>query len=69
MPGMTGVDLGIHFRRAHPQCRVLLFSGQAATSDLLEQARVQGYEFEVLAKPLHPSVLIERVRENVRSFT
>jgi FixJ family two-component response regulator len=65
MPGMTGVELGIHFRRTHPQCKVLLFSGQAATSDLLEQARALGYEFEVLAKPLHPSVLIERVRGEI----
>ena len=25
MPGMTGVELAIHFRKSHPQCKVLLF--------------------------------------------
>jgi CheY-like chemotaxis protein len=42
MPGMTGIDLAIHFRKAQPECKVLLFSGQAATADLLERAREQG---------------------------
>lgn len=27
IPGMTGVEL--HFRKSHPECKVLLFSGQA----------------------------------------
>ena len=63
MPGVSGVDLAIHFRKTHPRCKVLLFSGQAQTVDLLDEARRQGYDFEVIAKPVHPSVLIERVRE------
>jgi PleD family two-component response regulator len=25
MPGMTGVELAIHFRKSHPECKVLLF--------------------------------------------
>ena len=37
MPGMTGVELAIHFRRSHPDCKVPLFSGQAATADLLKR--------------------------------
>jgi DNA-binding NtrC family response regulator len=39
MPGMTGVELAIHFRQTQPKCKVLLFSGQAVTADLLEKAR------------------------------
>ena len=62
MPGMTGVELAIHFRQAQPDCRVLLFSGQAATADLLEKAREQGYEFDLLAKPVHPADLLARLR-------
>jgi DNA-binding NtrC family response regulator len=63
MPQMSGIDLAIRFCRSCPACRVLLFSGQAATSNLLEAARRQGYEFDVLSKPVHPSDLLARVRE------
>jgi DNA-binding NtrC family response regulator len=59
MPGQTGVDLGIAVRELFPPARVILLSGQAVTSTLLDKARDQGYEFELLAKPLHPRVLLE----------
>ena len=48
MPNMTGVELAIHFRKAQPECKVLLFSGQAATADLLEKTRAEGYDFDLL---------------------
>ena len=62
MPGMTGIDLAIYFRKAQPECKVLLFSGQAATADLLEKAREQGYDFDLLSKPVHPSDLLAKLR-------
>jgi DNA-binding NtrC family response regulator len=62
MPGMTGVELAIHFRKAQPECKVLLFSGQAATADLLEKAREQGYDFDLLSKPVHPTDLLAKLR-------
>jgi DNA-binding NtrC family response regulator len=58
MPGMNGVEMAVLIRERHPACRVLLFSGQAATADLLEGARRRGYDFELLAKPVHPTVLL-----------
>ena len=45
-----------------PSCKILLFSGQAATADLLDRARIQGHEFEILAKPVHPQDLLARLR-------
>ena len=33
-----------------------------ATADLLEQARTQGHEFEILAKPVHPQDLLAQLR-------
>ena len=45
-----------------PNCKILLFSGQAATADLLDRARTQGHEFEILAKPVHPQDLLARLR-------
>lgn len=62
MPGMTGVELAIHFRQVQPECKVLLFSGQAATADLLENARGQGYDFDLLSKPVHPADLLAKLR-------
>jgi len=62
MPGMTGVELAIHFRKAQPECKILLFSGQAATADLLEKARAEGYDFDLLLKPVHPADLLAKLR-------
>jgi CheY-like chemotaxis protein len=45
-----------------PKIKILLFSGQAATADLLEKAREKGYEFEILAKPVHPQDLLSRLQ-------
>ncbi len=62
MSDMNGIDTAIQIRSLLPNCKVLLFSGQAATADLLERARAQGYEFEILAKPVHPQDLLARLR-------
>jgi CheY-like chemotaxis protein len=48
MTGMTGIEAAIQTRAKLPRCKILLFSGQAATADLLERARTQGHEFEIL---------------------
>jgi len=45
-----------------PKCKILLFSGQAATAALLDDARRRGHEFEVLAKPVHPTDLLAKIK-------
>jgi CheY-like chemotaxis protein len=62
MADLNGIDAAIRIRSLLPAIKILLFSGQAATADLLEKARVQGYEFEILAKPVHPQDLLSRLR-------
>jgi CheY-like chemotaxis protein len=62
MTGMTGIEAAIEVRKILPNCKILLFSGQAATADLLERARAQGHEFEILAKPVHPTDLLAKLR-------
>lgn len=62
MPGMTGIEAAIAIRNKLPKCKVLLFSGQAVSADLLEKARTQGHEFEILAKPVHPSDLLAKLQ-------
>jgi len=64
MGRMTGVDLAIYLSRARPECKVVLFSGQTATADLLAEASRKGHDFRLLAKPIHPERLIEEVTGN-----
>jgi CheY-like chemotaxis protein len=63
MPGMNGIELAIAIRQQFPGCRILLFSGQAETTEILEDAKRRGYEFELLAKPVHPEELLTRIKE------
>lgn len=60
MPGETGIQLAIKITAELPTCKVLLMSGQAETSNLLDEAEQQGYRFEILAKPVWPPDLLQR---------
>jgi DNA-binding response OmpR family regulator len=66
MPDMSGIDLAIAIRQAIPDCKVLLFSGQAATVDLLGRARAAGHDFTALEKPIHPKELLARISEALK---
>jgi len=63
MEGMTGIDAAIRISQIVPNCRILLFSGQAATADLLQRAEADGHHFEILVKPIHPRLLLQRLAE------
>ena len=58
LPAMNGIDLAILIKSKWPECQISLFSGQAATSDLLAMAIKNGHTFDVLAKPVHPTELL-----------
>ena len=63
MPGRNGVETAIMIQEKCPNTRIVLFSGQASTSPLVDQARKQGYNFTLLPKPIHPRELAQRLRE------
>jgi CheY-like chemotaxis protein len=63
MPGMSGVELAIAMKDAVPDCKTLLFSGQASTADMLLDARKAGHNFALLAKPVHPHDLLAEVSQ------
>jgi DNA-binding NtrC family response regulator len=63
MPYLSGIDLAIQIKEKCPACKVLLFSGQAETLDLLWAARQQGHDFALLAKPVHPLELLRRIKD------
>jgi DNA-binding NtrC family response regulator len=69
MPGMNGIDLAVEIQQSFPNCKILLFSGQASTSDLLGEARHTGRDFAILSKPLHPTKLLTRVSDALATRT
>jgi CheY-like chemotaxis protein len=59
MPGMDGIELAIAIQKAVPDCKVLLLSGQAVTSNFSAHASNAGHDqFNVLTKPIHPDDLL-----------
>ena len=62
MADLNGIDAAIRIRALLPAIKILLFSGQAATANLLDKARSDGYEFDILAKPVHPQDLLNKLR-------
>jgi len=59
LKGMSGIDAAIEIRTILPNCKVLLVSGNNRTDDMLKDAISQGHDFEILAKPVHPTVIID----------
>jgi DNA-binding response OmpR family regulator len=66
LPGMSGIDLAITIRRIFPDCKVILFSGQASTADLLAAANREGHQFVLLNKPVHPADLLARIADGLK---
>ena len=66
LPGMSGIELAITMRRIFPDCKIVLFSGNAATSSMLASATRAGHNFTLLTKPVHPDVMLKHVSECVR---
>jgi CheY-like chemotaxis protein len=62
MPGLSGIDLAIALKEDCPSCKVLLFSGQAATANLLQASREKGHDFELLSKPIHPTEFLKKIK-------
>lgn len=61
MPGRNGVQTALAIRGICPKVRILLFSGQAGTLDILKRARSEGHDFELLPKPIHPEQLLKKL--------
>lgn len=67
MPGMNGIDLAIAMGKCVPDCKVLLFSGQAGSVDMLTMRREAGGNFTLIGKPIHPKELLVRISESLKA--
>jgi DNA-binding response OmpR family regulator len=65
LPGTNGVQMVILAKQLIPSCDILLFSGQAATANLIEEAQQAGCDFEILLKPVHPKDLLAKLGSRV----
>lgn len=61
MPGMNGIEVCSRIHLQHPNCHIILFSGQAETNELMRTARAEGCAWELLAKPVHPKDLLNKL--------
>jgi CheY-like chemotaxis protein len=61
MGAMNGIDAAIEILRVRPFCKVLFISGNAGYGNLLENARANGFDFEILLKPVPPLELLARI--------
>jgi DNA-binding NtrC family response regulator len=61
LPQMNGIQLAGILKGNYPECRILLMSGHPGTAELLNDAQQRGSSFEVLAKPLHPTFILDMV--------
>jgi CheY-like chemotaxis protein len=63
MPQLSGIDLAIEVKTRCSDCKILLFSGQAYTNQLLRDSVVQTHHFTVLPKPIHPADLLREIHQ------
>jgi DNA-binding NtrC family response regulator len=61
----TGLELAMKMQTICPACKIILFSGSLSFRELLEIARGEGYDFDVLAKPVHPNELMAKIHSGL----
>jgi CheY-like chemotaxis protein len=62
MEPMNGVQAAVAIRALCPDCKILLMSGNERTAVLLAAAAKDGLHFNILAKPVHPTVILDLLR-------
>jgi len=61
LPKMNGIELALVLKENLPDCHALLFSGQPSVEGLMQKAKNEGHQFEILAKPVHPTVMLAAI--------
>ena len=63
MGEISGVEAAILIQQRFPHCKVILLSGHPAPSDQLGTGHADGLTFDFLLKPVHPEVILRRVKQ------
>jgi DNA-binding response OmpR family regulator len=67
LPGIRGIEVVTALRTQLPDCKVLLLSGEDASSDLPGSATDAEYRFKRVSSPVHPMDLVARVSARLKS--
>jgi DNA-binding NtrC family response regulator len=67
LPKMNGIEFAMVIKKHCPECGILLFSGQPSVEALVENAKREGHAFDILAKPVHPRVMLDAVSSMLSS--
>jgi DNA-binding NtrC family response regulator len=62
MEPMNGIQAALAISHIHPECQVLLISGNEHTAHLLQEAIDAGHGFTIFAKPVHPTTILDHLR-------
>jgi hypothetical protein len=57
-----GLMLPLKFAKLIRTSKCCLLSGNPRTLDMLQDAHERGLDFDILVKPVHPSVIIDRLK-------
>jgi DNA-binding NtrC family response regulator len=63
MPSLSGPALAHQIQASHPDCKVLLFTGQWDSADAEIAAYDNRLTYQMIPKPVHPKELLKKVRE------
>ena len=69
LPDQDGISLARQLCQRVPDCKILLMTGSTEGSELVQTAMKEGLEFEVLAKPIPPPELLQRLSSMLPSRT
>jgi len=61
LPAVDGIRIGQELGKRLPNCKILLMSGNAEATPLLEKAEADGIHCDVLSKPIRPPELIAKL--------
>ena len=61
MPGMNGIEVCKEIQSRYPACHIFLSSGRPTTTELVNEAEREGFHWELLAKPIEPQELLEKL--------
>ena len=66
MPELSGIDLALQVKTLFPTCKILLFSGEAASVSFQQDAQRVDANLHIIPKPLQPSHLLEIIGQKLR---
>lgn len=61
MGPVSGIELALHIREHHPECRVLLISGYSAPAGNVPGGDAKGAKLQFMPKPVDPARILEFV--------